>query len=77
VSTPPKFGEPGFVPRYSSADLNPIRVRIAERRAAAVGHSQREVLEGDTDIMETLVKEVSSLRIANQVLKEWKGVKDE
>lgn len=74
-----KPGEPGFVPRYRSVDLVPIRQRIAERRTAAVAHTQRAVLEGDTDIMETLANEVVCLRLAIHVLKhgdapfDWRG----
>lgn len=55
MATQPKPGDPDFVPRHPPVALGPIRERITQRRMAARGHSQREVLEGDTDIMATLV----------------------
>jgi hypothetical protein len=70
VATPPKPGDPDFAPRYPDVALGPFRERIAQRREAARGHSQRDVLEGDTDIMATLVLEVTNLRLANHILKE-------
>jgi GAF domain-containing protein len=79
VASGPKFGDPDFKPRYARVDLVPIRQRIAERRAAAVAHSARAVLDGDTDIMETLANEVVCLRLAIHTLKhgdapfDWRG----
>jgi len=75
----PKPGDPDFKPRYRKLDLVPIRARIAERRAVAVAHTARAVLEGDTDIMETLANEVVCLRLAIHTLKhgdapfDWRG----
>jgi hypothetical protein len=75
----PKPGDPDFVPRYKRLDLVPIRVRIAERRAAAVAHTQRAILDGDTDLLEMLANEVVCLRLAIHTLKhgdapfDWRG----
>ena len=70
MSKRPKPGDPDFVPRYPDIALGPIRERIRQRREAARGHSQRDVLEGDTDIMHELLLMVVNLRLANHVLKE-------
>ena len=77
----PKPGDPDFKPRHPVIALGPIRARIAERRAMSVGHANRAVLDGDTEIMETLVREVTNLRLAIHVLKhgdapfDWEGTK--
>lgn len=70
MASGPRPGDPDFVPRYPDIPLEPIRERIRQRRLAAVAHARRDVLDGDTDIMATLVLEVTNLRLANHILKE-------
>ena len=69
----PKPGDPDFVPRHPVIDLDAIELRVTERaeyaRTLPEGSSVRPVLEGDTEIMRDLVREVRNLREANALLR--------
>lgn len=59
-------------PRYPVTDLGEIEKRIAQRREYTERMPAcvtREVVEGDTEIMSSLVLEVKNLRLANEKLK--------
>jgi hypothetical protein len=60
--------KPDETPRYPPTDLTLIGLRIRERRAY-VGPA-REAVDADTDMMETLLREVHNLRLANAALKD-------
>jgi hypothetical protein len=68
----PKPGDPDFVQRHPPLDLDPLHQRVTERRktAAEMRGPNREIVEGDTDILARLLLEVRNLRIANACLKD-------